>query len=139
LINGLTSFVEVKMPVSSHRCLRGLGVLHPKPLEKILSVLCLGDESAILELLYLESKKVSQLVHHGYLELLHHHPAKLLTRLLVIRTKYYVIDINLANKKMTIACLCEKSGIGFPNLESIRNKEIEREIGSNLFLNDFGG
>jgi hypothetical protein len=55
---------------------------------------------------------------------LHQHPAKLLTRLLISRTKYYVIDINLANKKITIACLCEESGIGFPNLESIRNKEI---------------
>jgi hypothetical protein len=114
------------MPVSSHRSLRGLGVLHPKPLEKILSVLHLGDEGAVLELLHLESKEVGQLAHHRYLELLHHHPAKLLTRLLVSRTKYYVIDINLAHKKITIASLCEKSGIDFPNLESVRNKEISK-------------
>jgi hypothetical protein len=32
----------------------------------------------------------------------------------------------LANKKITITCLCEKSGIGFPKLESIRNKEISK-------------
>jgi hypothetical protein len=57
LINGLTSFVEVNMPISSHRCLRGLGVLHPKPPEKILSVLRLGDEGAVFELLHLEPKK----------------------------------------------------------------------------------
>jgi hypothetical protein len=69
----------------------------------------------------LESKKVSQLAHHGHLELLHHHPAKLLTRLLVSRTKYYVIDINLANKKVTITSLCKESGITFPNPESISN------------------
>jgi hypothetical protein len=94
------------MPVSSHRCLRGLGVLHPKPLEKILSVLRLGDESAVLDLLHLESKEVGQLAHHRHLELLHHHPVELLTRLLISKTKYYVIDINLANKKITIACLC---------------------------------
>ena len=37
------------MSVGSDWCLRGLGVLHPKPLEKILSVLCLGEEGAILE------------------------------------------------------------------------------------------
>ncbi len=49
------------MSVGSHRCLRGLGVLHPKPLEKILSVLCLGDEGAVLELLHLEPKEVVQL------------------------------------------------------------------------------
>jgi hypothetical protein len=45
------------MPISSHRCLRGLGVLHPKPPEKILSVLRLGDEGAVFELLHLEPKK----------------------------------------------------------------------------------
>jgi hypothetical protein len=114
------------MPISSHRCLCGLGVLHPKPLEKILSVLRLGDESVVHELLHLESKEVGQLTHHRHFELLCHHPAKLLTRLLISRTKYDVININLANKKIIVASLCEKSGIGFPNLESIRNKEISK-------------
>jgi hypothetical protein len=109
------------MSIGSHWCLCGLGVLHPKPLEKILSVLSLGDEGAVLELLHLEPKEVVQLAHHRHLKLLSHHPAKLLTRLLVSRTKYYVIDINLAHKKITITSLSEKSGIGFPNLKSISN------------------
>jgi hypothetical protein len=52
---------------------------------------------------------------------LRHYPAKLFTRLLVSRTKYYVIDINLAHKEITITSLCKKSGIGFSNLESISN------------------
>jgi hypothetical protein len=52
------------MSVSSHRCLRELDVLNPKPLEKILSVLRLGDEGAVLELLHLEPKEVVQLAHH---------------------------------------------------------------------------
>jgi hypothetical protein len=86
----------------------------------------LGDESAVLELLHLESKEVGQLAHHRHHELLHHYPAKLLTRLLISRTKYYVIDINLANKEITITCLCEKNGIGFLDLESIRNKEVSK-------------
>jgi hypothetical protein len=42
-------------------CLCGLSIHHSKPLEKILTVLRLGDEGAILELLYLESKEVGQL------------------------------------------------------------------------------
>jgi hypothetical protein len=109
------------MLVGSHRCLRGLGVLHPNPLEKILCVLRLGDEGAVLELLHLEPKEVGQLAHHLHFELLCHHPAKLLTRLLISRTKYYVIDINLAHKKITITNLCKKSGIGFPNFEVICN------------------
>ena len=37
------------------------------------------------------------------------------------RTKYYVIDINLAHKQITIICLSKKSSIGFPNRESISN------------------
>jgi hypothetical protein len=49
------------MSVRSHRCLRGLCILHPKPLEKILSVLHLGDEGSFLELLHLKSKEVIQL------------------------------------------------------------------------------
>jgi hypothetical protein len=67
--------VEVNMPVSSHRCLCGLGILHPKPLEKILSVLRLGDEGAVFELLHLEPKEVGQLAHYRHLELLRHHSA----------------------------------------------------------------
>jgi hypothetical protein len=114
------------MSVSSHRGLRGLSILHPKPLEKILSVLHLGDEGVVLELLHLESKEVGQFAHHRHLEFLHHYPAKLLTRLLVSRTKYFVIDINLANKKITIASLCKESWISFPNLESISNKKISK-------------
>src|SRR5690349_15463519 len=109
------------MFVGSHRCLHGLSILHPKPLEKILSVLRLGDEGVVLELLHLEPKEVVQLAHHRHLEFLHHHPAKLFTRLLVSRTKYYVIDINLAHKQITIISLSKKSWIGFPNLESISN------------------
>ena len=106
MINGLTSFVEVDLSVSSHGSLCGLDVLHPKPLEQVLRILRLKDEDAILELLHLELKEV-QLAHHRHLEFLRHHPAKLLTRLLICRTKYYVIDIYLANKKITITSLCE--------------------------------
>jgi hypothetical protein len=69
----------------------------------------------------LEPKEVGQLAHHRHLKLLSHHPTKLLTRVLISRTKYYVIDINLANKKITITSLCKQSGISFPNLESINN------------------
>jgi hypothetical protein len=57
---------------------------------------------------------------------LHHHPAKLLTRLLISRTKYNVIDIYLAYKEITIASLSKESRIRFPNLESISNKEISK-------------
>jgi hypothetical protein len=43
------------MPISSHGCLDGLGILHPKLVEYVLNILGLADEGAILELLYLKS------------------------------------------------------------------------------------
>jgi hypothetical protein len=43
------------MPISSHGCLDGLGILHPKLGEYVLSVLRLADEGALLELLDLKS------------------------------------------------------------------------------------
>jgi hypothetical protein len=55
LIYGFTSRVEVEMPIGSHGCLDGLGILHSKLGENILNILCLADEGALLELLYLKS------------------------------------------------------------------------------------
>jgi hypothetical protein len=43
------------MPISSHGCLDGLGILHSKFLKNVLNVLCLADEGAILEFLDLKS------------------------------------------------------------------------------------
>jgi hypothetical protein len=79
LIYRFTSCVEVEMPIYSHRSLNGLGILHSKLLENILSVLCLVDEGALLELLDLESKEILQLPHHGHLEFLYHNYTKLFT------------------------------------------------------------
>jgi hypothetical protein len=59
---------------------------------------------------------------------LHHYPAKLLTRFLISRAKYYVINIYLAYKQITVVGLSEKSRIGFPDLESIRNKKISKSF-----------
>jgi hypothetical protein len=49
------------MPICSHRSLDGLDILHSKLLENVLSVLCLANEGALLELLDLESKEILQL------------------------------------------------------------------------------
>jgi hypothetical protein len=88
------------VPVRPHRRLDGLWIFHPKPLEDVLCVLGLGDEGVVLELFNLKFEEVVQHAHHRYLKLLHHDPAKFLTRLLISRTKYNVIDIYLAHKKI---------------------------------------
>jgi hypothetical protein len=43
------------MPIGSHGCLDGLGILHSKLGEYVLNVLRLADEGAFLELLDLKS------------------------------------------------------------------------------------
>jgi hypothetical protein len=43
------------MPIGSHGCLDGLGILHFKVLKNVLNILRLADEGALLELLDLES------------------------------------------------------------------------------------
>jgi hypothetical protein len=117
-------FVEIQVSMGSHWCFGGLCVLHLKPFEQVLSVLHLGDEGYFLELLHLKSKEVVQLAHHRHLGFLHHYPAKLFTRLLISRTKYYAIDIYLANKHITITSLSKKSGIRFPDLELEMRKSL---------------
>jgi hypothetical protein len=67
------------MPISSHGCLDGFAILHPKLLKNVLNVLCLADEGALLELLDLKSKEILQLPHHRHLEFLNHDPTKLFT------------------------------------------------------------
>jgi hypothetical protein len=68
------------MPICSHGCLDVLDILHSKLLEYVLNVLSLADESALLELLDLESKEILQLPHHIHLEFLYDNPTKLFTR-----------------------------------------------------------
>jgi hypothetical protein len=55
------------MPIYANGSLDGLGILHPKFLEYVLSVFRLDDECALLELLDLKSKEIFQLPHHGHL------------------------------------------------------------------------
>jgi hypothetical protein len=68
------------MPICAHRSLDGFGIIHSKPLENILNVLCLSNEGALLELLDLKSKEILQLPHHGHLKFLYHNSTKLFTR-----------------------------------------------------------
>jgi hypothetical protein len=68
------------MPICSHGCLDGFGILHSKLLENILNILSLADEGAFLELLDLKSKEILQLPHHIHLKFWYHYSTKLFTR-----------------------------------------------------------
>jgi hypothetical protein len=106
------------MPICSHRSLDGLGILHSKLFEDVLSVLCLADEGALLELLDLESMKVLQLAHHGHIKFLYHNSTKLFTRWLVSRPKDNIININLAYKQVFDNCFSEESRVSFPDFKT---------------------
>jgi hypothetical protein len=72
-------------------------------------------------LLHLEAKEVVQLANHRHPDFLHHHPTKLLTRLLISRTKYYVIDIYLAYKQITITSISKQTAAAlFVNFVSLK-------------------
>jgi hypothetical protein len=43
------------MPIYSHGCLDGLGMLHSKVVKYVLNVVCFADEGVVLELLDLKS------------------------------------------------------------------------------------
>jgi hypothetical protein len=124
LINGFTSRVEVEMPVSSHGCLDGLGILHPKLGEYVLNILRLANEGALLELLHLKSQEILKLPHHRHLEFLNHDPTKLFPSRFVSRPKYNIININLAYKQIICNCFSKESRISFSDFEAISDKEI---------------
>jgi hypothetical protein len=46
------------MPIGSHGCLDGFGILHSKLLEYVLNILSLADEGTLFEFLDLKSKEI---------------------------------------------------------------------------------
>jgi hypothetical protein len=128
--------------ICSHWCLVGLCTLHSELLEDVLCILHLGYEDALFELFYLKAEEVGQLAHHRHLEFLHHHPAKLHTRLLIGRTKYYVINLYLAYKQVTITGFSEKSWVipcSWCLLKPIeRLRELVDMVGIPVFLEAMG-
>jgi hypothetical protein len=57
-----------------------------------------------------------------------HDLAKLITKRLISRTKYYVIDINLANEQIIANLSSEDSRIDFTNLKTILCEKIPKAL-----------
>jgi hypothetical protein len=101
------------MSIGWHRCFDGLGMVHVKLLEHIISVLGLTYECAILELLDLKTEKELQLAHHRHLKSFGHDPTKLINPRLISRPKYDAINIYLTYKQIIALFTSEESRIGF--------------------------
>jgi hypothetical protein len=86
------------MSTCAHGSLDGFLLVHAKLLQNIMSILHLAKKGPIFKLLDLKSKKELQLPNHWHLKPISHDLAKLVTKKLVSRAKYYVTDINLASE-----------------------------------------
>jgi hypothetical protein len=89
-----------------------------------MGVLCLANKSPFLQLLDWKTKEELQFTHHGHLNSLGHDPTKLLTKIMVSTTKYYVIDIYLAHKYIFIDFASKKGRISFAYFKVLLKQEF---------------
>jgi hypothetical protein len=91
-----------------------------------MSILHLANEGSLFDLLDLKSKKEYENPHHGHLKPIRHYFAKLITKEFVSRTKYNIININLAYKQIFTHFSSEESRVGLINPKTIFNKEVPK-------------
>jgi hypothetical protein len=88
------------MTISAHGRLDWLCFVHVKLFEYVTSILRLANKGSLFGLLDLKSKKECENPHHGHLKSIRHYFAKLITKEFVSRTKYNIINIDLAYKQI---------------------------------------
>jgi hypothetical protein len=114
------------MTISSHGSLDWLCFVHVKLFEYVTSMLHLDNESSLFGLLDLKPKKECQNPHHGYFKSIRHYFAKLTTKGFISRTKYNIINIDFAYKKIFIHFSSEESRVGLTNPKTIFNKKVHK-------------
>jgi hypothetical protein len=102
--------------------------VHVKLFEYVTSILRLANECSLFGLLDLKSKKECENPHYGYLKHIHHYFAKLITKEFISRTKYNIININLAYKQIFTYFSSEESRVGLTNPKTIFNKEVTKTL-----------
>jgi hypothetical protein len=114
------------MTISAYGRLDWLCFVYAKLFEYVTSILLSANEGSIFGLLDLKSKKECENPHHGHLKPIHHYFAKLNTKEFVSRTKYNIININLAYKQIFTHFSSEESRVGITNPKTIFNKEVSK-------------
>jgi hypothetical protein len=114
------------MSISAHGHLDWFYFVHAKLFEYVTSILCLANEGSLFGLLDLKSKKEYENPHHGHLKPIHYYFAKLITKGFVSRTKYNIINIDLAYKQIFTHFSSEESRVGLTNSKTIFNKEVNK-------------
>jgi hypothetical protein len=114
------------MSIGWHGSIDRLCIHHVNLLEHIMGVLRLANKSLILQLLDLKSEEELQLTHRRHLKSLGHDPTQFLTKFMISATKYYVIDIYLAQKYIFIDFASKKGRIGFAYFKACLSKNSLR-------------
>jgi hypothetical protein len=86
------------MTISAYGRLEWFCFIDAKLFEYVMSILRLANEGSLFDFLDLKSKKECENPHHGHLKPIRHYFAKLIIKEFVSRTKYNIININLAYK-----------------------------------------
>jgi hypothetical protein len=98
LINRLTAHIKIMMTVCANGSLDGLGLVHAKLLESVMSILGLAYKRVIFQMLDLKIKKVFEFSHHRHLKHIDHDLAKLIIKKFISRAKNDIINIYLVYK-----------------------------------------
>jgi hypothetical protein len=114
------------MTISAYGRFDWLCFVHAKLFEYVTSILRLANEDFLFDLLDLKSKKECENPHYGHLKPIRHYFTKLITKGFVSRTKYNIINIDLAYKQIFIHFSSEESRVGLTNPKTIFNKEVPK-------------
>jgi hypothetical protein len=114
------------MTISAHGRLDWFCFIDAKVFEYVMSILRLANEGSLFDFLDLKSKKECENHHHGHLKPIRHYFAKLITKEFVSRTKYNIINIDLAYKQIFTYFFSEESRVGLTNPKTIFNKEVSK-------------
>jgi hypothetical protein len=112
------------MTISAHERLDWLCFVHTKLFEYVISILCLANEDSLFGLPDLKSKKECENPYHEHLKSIRHYFAKFITKEFVSRTKYNIINIDLAYKQIFIHFSNEENRVGLTNSKTIFNKKV---------------
>jgi hypothetical protein len=114
------------MTISAHGHLDWLCFGHAKLFEYVTSILHFVNEVSLFGFVDLKSKKECENPHHRHLKLIRHYFAKLITEEFISRTKYNIINIDLAYKQIFTHFSSEESRVGLTNHKTIFNKEVSK-------------
>jgi hypothetical protein len=107
-------------------CLGWLCFIYAKLFEYVTIILHLANEGSLFGLLDLKSKKECENPHHGHLKSIRHYFTKLITKGFVSRTKYNIVNIDLAYKQIFTYFSSEDSRVDLINRKTMFNKEVPK-------------